>query len=113
MTAAAGSPLAPPGRAHLRPVPAGSDLKEERVPMPRPSAAPDPRLLELAKRVQATFRHHGLSLADKDTATAYLASIDALRPILDGALATGVLTDDQHRKITGMFAFAAGAPTAL
>lgn len=116
MTAAAGTPLAPPGRSHLRPVPAGDhtdDPTEDRVPLPRSGTAPDPALVTLAERVQAAFRYRGLSLTDPDTAYVFGVSLEAVLPILDGALATGLMTEDQHRILRSMFEAAGSTPTIL
>jgi uncharacterized protein involved in outer membrane biogenesis len=89
-------------------------LREERVPLPRPAPAlPDPALITLATRIQATFRINGLSLADPDTAFAYQVSLDAVRPVLDGALATGLLTDAQHAVLANMLDAAGDVPSIL
>lgn len=84
--------------------------------MPRSAAGStlhDPALVSLAQRIQATFLINGLSLADPETAFSYRASLDALRPILDGALATGLLTDAQHTVLAGMFDAAGSVPAVL
>jgi hypothetical protein len=82
--------------------------------MARPGTAlPDPNLVRLATLVQGTFLVHGHSLADPQTADIYRTGLDALLPILDGALHTGVLTDAQHTTLTGMFDAARTVPEVL
>lgn len=79
--------------------------------MPQFAAAlPDPNLVKLATLIQSKFRSRGLSLADPDTAEAYRTTLDSVRPILDGALATGVLDPQQHETLDGMFSEAGWAP---
>lgn len=82
--------------------------------MAQPGAAlPDPALVTLAQRIQATFLVNGLSLVDPETAQAYRVAIEALRPILDGAFATGLLAHEQHAGLTGMFKAADLVPAIL
>ncbi|MBM9510031.1 hypothetical protein [Actinacidiphila acididurans] len=82
--------------------------------MAQPGAAlPDPALVTLALRIQGMFINRGLSLADPETAEAYVTSVDALRLILDGARATGLLGDEQHATLTGMFDAAGTVPGVL
>lgn len=75
-----------------------------------PTALPDPRRLSLAMRVQALFRVRGKSLADPDTAETFQVSMEAAQMILNGALATGVLTGEAHEVLTDFFEAAAGSP---
>lgn len=63
---------------------------------------PDPAMATLTERVQALFRHHGQTLANPDTAAVFRTSLEAVRLILDGALASGVLVADQHATLRGM-----------
>jgi hypothetical protein len=117
MSAAAGFPLAPPGRVHhLRPVPAGdTDFdREEHAAMAAPgNALPDPRMVVLATRIQAVFLRDGLSLADPDTAQAYRVTLEAAQLVISGAAATGIIDDDAHETLTGMLTAAHDVPDVL
>lgn len=82
--------------------------------MPRPGRPlPDPALVTLATRIQASLNLRGLSLADPDTAQVYRAALESVRPILDGALATGILDAEQHTTLAGMYDAAALVPEVV
>lgn len=74
---------------------------------------PDPALLMLTERVQALFLHRGQSLAAEDTAAVYRTSLEAMRLILTGALAAGVLDENQHATMRGMVDAADQVPDNL
>jgi hypothetical protein len=74
---------------------------------------PDPGLSALTERVQGLFLHYGQSLADPDTAAAYRTSLEAVRLILEGALASGILAADQHATLRDMVYAADQVPDNL
>jgi len=83
-------------------------------PVPMPLAGdPDPALVRLATRVQAEFAGRGRTLTDPATAEAYRITLDVMRMIHEGALATGVLDEDQHAALAGMTDGADHAPGLL
>ncbi|WP_093803934.1 hypothetical protein [Streptomyces sp. Wb2n-11] len=68
---------------------------------PAPGArtpVPDSRLTEL---VQALFLHRDLSLADRDTAAAFFASLEAVEVLVDGAAAVGQIEEEQQLVMRG------------
>jgi hypothetical protein len=77
------------------------------------ASLPDPALATLTERVQALFLHHGQSLAHPETAAVYRTSLEAIRLILDGALATGMLTQEQFATLRGMVDAADQVPDQL
>lgn len=66
------------------------------------SALPHPDRLRLSTRIQALFLAHGQSLADPRTADVHRTSMESMRLILAGALATGVINDAQHTTLAGL-----------
>ncbi len=59
--------------------------------------------IELATTIQALFLHRGgLSLADPATAAIYSATLEAVAIMLEGALRTGVVDEQQHATLRGM-----------
>lgn len=82
------------------------------VPLPL-SEEPDPELVRLAVRVQAEYAERGRTLTDPGTAEAYRIALDVMRMIHAGALATGVLDEEQHAVLAGMVDGADRAPSVL
>lgn len=77
------------------------------------SPLPHPDRVRLAMRVQALFRGHGQSLADPATAEVHRASMDSVQLVLQGALAQGVITGEQHAVLAGMVDDVAAVPDVL
>lgn len=81
---------------------------------PFPSGlGPDPELLRLTERVQAEFTERGQTLTDPATAAAFRTTLDVVRMIHEGALATGVVDAEQHATLNGMIDSVALAPDVL
>jgi hypothetical protein len=76
-------------------------------------AVPTAPQLALAETVQALFLFRGQSLADPSTAAAYRTSLEALRLLLEGAAATGVLPEVQHTALRSLVEAAAEVPDIL
>lgn len=83
------------------------------VPGARPDPDPDPALLSLAKRVQATFLNHGQTLNDLLTVEAYRTTLQVVRDIHAAARGAGVLSESQYEALRGMVEAAAKAPEVL
>lgn len=84
------------------------------IPVPLPLAGdPDPELVRLAVRVQAEFDARGRTLTDPATAEAFGITLDIMRMIHEGALATGVLDAEQHAVLAGMVDGAGACPAVL
>lgn len=77
------------------------------------TALSDPALVALSERVKAAFAFRGLSLADPETAEIYGVALESVRPILDGALATGLLSAQQHTTLADLYDAAARAPEVV
>lgn len=58
----------------------------------------DSRLTEI---VLALFDHRDLSLADRDTAAAYHATLEAVEVLVDGAAAVGQIGEEQQLVMRG------------
>lgn len=77
---------------------------------------PDPDLTPhqiLAASMERQFAQHGKSLADADTAEDFLITLGAVRTMLEGAHAQGLLGDDAHRDLHAMIEGMMTAPGLL
>ncbi|MEV4975604.1 hypothetical protein [Streptomyces scopuliridis] len=87
------------------------------TPAPRPAGpAPEvePSALDhIAYRVQALFTAHRRTLTDDDTAEAFVITLDGVLGLLDGALAEGVLGDEQHQSLHALLTAMRSAPSRL
>ncbi|MGW2844419.1 hypothetical protein [Streptomyces sp. NPDC001274] len=68
---------------------------------------------QLAETMQALFLARGRSLTDGPTAEAYAITLDAVRLMLDGAYAEGVVGAGEHDTLRGMVQGMADAPASL
>lgn len=73
----------------------------------------DPAMSTLITHMQATFLERGQTLTDPPTAQAYCTTLMVVGQLLDGALATGTLTPDQHQTLRGMVDAASQVPDRL
>lgn len=79
-------------------------------PRPGPDLTPQQKL---AASLEARFAQYGRTLTDEDTAEGMLITLDAVRAMLQGAHAQGLLTDDAYRDLDAMIAGMANAPGLL
>jgi hypothetical protein len=100
------SPATRPPRRNQRresphvPIPPGPD--RELTPQQRMAAA-----------IEGRFAGHGLSLADDETAAAFLCTLREVRTMLHGALAEGRLGEGEHQTLDAMVEGMMAAPDLL
>lgn len=68
---------------------------------PDGSLTPEQRI---AASIEGMFSKHGRSLTDEDTAQTYTLTIGAVRTMLEGARAKGVLEKTAYEDLDGMLA---------
>lgn len=79
-------------------------------------SSPGPELTpqqKLAASLEARFAAHGRTLTDEATAEDMLITLAAVRTMLEGAHAQGVLADDAYRDLDAMIEGMMGAPGLL
>lgn len=68
---------------------------------------------QLALTVEALYLHRGRTLADPATAEAFDIAIEAVTLVVNGALAQGHITGEQHQLLAGMLQAARRVPGVL
>lgn len=70
------------------------------TPHPGPAGGQHPQSPQkmLAEHFEVTFNHHGLSLTDEKTATAFTVTLEIMRGMLQGAQAQGILDVDEEQR---------------
>lgn len=91
--------------------------RSRRSAPPPPPVAATPAVrgpaVELALTVEAMFLDRRRTLTDPATAEAYDVTMDAVRLMLSGAAAHGVIDAEQQQTLEGMLAGMQDAPTVL
>lgn len=68
---------------------------------------------QLAEHVQGLFSKHGRTLTDKATAETYGITLGVVLAALDGALAQGLVGQEQHRQLRAIYEGMQGVPRLL
>ncbi|MFE4915894.1 hypothetical protein ACFRCX_30795 [Streptomyces sp. NPDC056652] len=91
--------------------------KASLAPAPHPAGDatdPEPSALDhIAYRIQSLFTARDRTLTDNDTAEAYAITLDGVLGLLDGALAEGVLGEEQYQSLRALLEAMRSAPSRL
>lgn len=68
---------------------------------------------QLTEHMEALFNARGRTLSDRDTAEAYGIALEGVLLMLDGALAEGMVGEEQHRQLHAMVEGMRSAPHLL
>jgi len=95
--------------------PATTGRRPVSTPHPGPVGGQHPQSPQqmLAERSEATFNHHGLTLTDDMAATAYTVTLELVRDVLAGAVAEGVIDEEQLAELDITIKGMTGAPRLI